>query len=252
MKEIEMRKNYNILALIFFYLSVLAISGCGSSGGGGGGGGGATQQTLVPLATSVIRTYSQGDTLTATLKFTETSTGTVVTGDITITVGGIVQNPFGIDCKSGVFSGTLTGPGGTVAYLVRTLIYQDVDGSVYGCGEFNDDLNRYVFLTDTTESPNGIFLETKSPMQLGDSTSAVVFFDDGSWEDCTRTVQAKENVSVPLGLYETYKVAEACSYSDGTTLVNTIWTVPDIFNIKEIAQIDGFAVELLAISATLN
>lgn len=233
-----MKKYFVLFALILF-------QGCSS------GGGDAVPQVVIPLDTSVIRAYQQGDTLTATLNFRETSSGQIVSGDITITVGAIVQNPFGIDCRSAVFSGTLTGTGGTVAYSVRTLFYQDINNSLYECGEFNDTLGRYVFLTDTATSPNGIFLESKSPMQIGDSTSGVVFLDDGTWQDCTDTVIAKENVSTPLGLYESYKTAQSCSFSDGTTLVNTIWTVPSIFNLKETGTVDGFAVELLIKSYTL-
>jgi len=223
----------------FVLLALILIQGCFS------GGGGDAPKVAIPLDTSDLRAYQQGDTVTATLNFRETSSGQIVSGDITITVGAIVQNPFGIDCRSAVFSGTLTGTGGTVAYSVRALFYQDVNNSFYECGEFNDTLGRYVFLTDTATSPNGIFLEKKSPMQIGDSTSGVVFLDDGTWQDCTNTVIAKENVSVPLGLYESYKTTQSCSYSDGTTLVNTIWTVPSIFNLKETGTIDGFAVELL-------
>ena len=232
--------------LLLTSITLLVLSACG-----GGGGDSAPPQVVIPLDTSVIRDYQQGDTLTATLNFRETSSGEVVSGDITITVGAIVQNPFGIDCKSAVFSGTLTGTGGTVAYSVRTLFYQDVNNSFYECGEFNDTLGRYVFLTDTATSPNGIFLENKSPMQIGNSTSGVVFLDDGTWQDCTSTVLAKENVSTPLGLYESYKTAQSCSFSDGTTLVNTIWTVPSIFSLKEMGTIDGFDVELLIQSYNL-
>ncbi len=227
-------------ALILFSLSAFALSGCG---GGGGGGSSSPPQTLIPLTTSDIRTYVEGDSLTLTLVARDTSTGETASGDITVTVSGIVQNPFGIDCRSVILSGTLTGPGGTAPFSIRSLFYQDNNNSLYACGEFDDTSGSYVFLTDTTASPNGVYLETKSPMQLGDITSGVVFFDDGTWEDCTRTVQAKENASVPLGLYESYKISESCSYSDGSTLVNTIWHVPDVFSIKESGVLDGLSME---------
>ncbi len=205
----------------------------------------ASAVVVIPLDTSVIRAYQQGDTFTATLYMREILSGQIVSGDVTLTIGAIVPNPYGIDCRSAIYAGTLTGLGGTVAYSVKTLFYQDVNNSIYECGEFNDTLGDYVFLTDTATSPNGIFLETKSPMQIGDSTSGVVFLDDGTWQDCTGTVLAKENVSTPLGLYESYKTALSCSYSDGTTLVSTIWTVPSINDLKETGTMDGVAVELL-------
>ena len=82
-------------------------------------------------------------------------------------------------------------------------------------------------------------------MQLGDSTSGIVFYDDGTWDDCTATVQSKENVSVPLGLYESYKIYQSCSYSDGRTYVGTQWLVPSIYTLKDTGVIDGLNAELV-------
>ena len=53
---------------------------------------------------------------------------------------------------------------------------------------------------------------------------------------------------MPLGYHETYKIYETCSYSDGSTLVNTVWRVPSIFNIKESGLVDGVSVEFLVTS----
>lgn len=217
---------------------LILIQGCSSSGDGG-------SQTVIPLDTSVIRAYQQGDTLTATMTIRDTASGNTASGDVTVTIGAIVQNSFGIDCRSVIYSGTLTGPGGDAAYSIRSLFYQDANNSIYDCGDFSDDLGRYVFLTDTATSPNGVFLEEESPVQLGNSTSGVIFFDDGTWEDCTETVQSIENVSTPLGLYEAYKVAQSCSYSDGTASVSTQWSVPSIFDIKESGVVDGLSIEIV-------
>jgi hypothetical protein len=225
----------------FILFSLILLQSCSSSGSGGGD----APQVVIPLDTSVIRAYKQGDTFTATLNLREILSGQIVSGDVTLIIGAIVPNPYGIDCRSATYAGTLTGSAGTLPYLVRILFYQDTDNSMYDCGEFDDTLGDYIFLTNTATSPNGIFLESKSPVQLGDSTSGVAFLEDGTWQDCTRTVLTKENVSTPLGLYESYKIAESCSYSDGSTSVNTIWTVPSIFNLKETGTMDGFAVEFL-------
>ena len=235
-----------LYVFILFSVSVFAVSGCG------GGGGSSTPQTAIPLTTSDMRVYKQGDTLTATVSVRDTSTGETASGDVTITVAGIVQNPFGIDCRSVVFSGTLTGPSGTIAYSVNSLFYQDSNNSMYDCGEFDDTLGRYVFLTNTATSPNGVFMERKSPIQTGDITSGVVFLDDGSWYDCTDTVQGRENVSVPLGFYESYKVSKSCSFSDGTTMVDTVWTVPDIFDLKDSGIFDGFSIVISVKSTSFN
>lgn len=221
----------------YFILFVLIlVQGCG-------GGGDSTPAVAIPLDTSVIRTYQQGDTLTATMNLRDTASGNTATGSVTLIVGSIVQNPFGVDCRAYTISGTVTGPDRTIALSVRQLLYQDPNNSLYICGGFNDNLGRYVFLTDTATTPNGLLMELESPVQLGNSTSGVAVFDDGSWEDCTSTVQSKENVNVPLGFYETYRMYETCSYSDGTTLVNTVWRVPSIFNIKESGLIDGVSAE---------
>ena len=222
----------------FIPFALILIQGCSS-------GGDSASQTAIPLDKSVIRSYQQGDTLTATMTIRDPASGNTASGDITVTVGSIVQNPFGIDCRSVVYSGSLTGPGGTAAYSVRQLFYQDTNNSIYECGEFSDTLGRYVFLTDTATSPNGIFLEEESPVQIGNSTSGVIFLDDGSWEDCTETILAIENVSTPAGLYESYKKAISCSYSDGTTSVSTAWTVPSIFDMKDSGTIDNLSVEIV-------
>lgn len=186
------------------------------------------------------------------MTLTDPATGNKASGTVTLVIGGIVKNPFGIDCRSYTLSGSLTGPGGTVALSVRQLLYQDTNNSVYECGEFDDTLGRYVFLTDTATTPNGIFLETKSPVQLGDTTSGVIFYDDGTWDDCTETVQTKENVSVPLGLYESYKIYQNCSYSDGGTSVSTMWLVPSIYFLKETGVIDGLNAEFVLTSYSYN
>ena len=222
----------------YFILFVLIlIQGCSS-------GGGDATQVVIPLDTSVIRNYQQGDSLTATMKLTDPATGNTASGVATLVVGGIVQNPFGIDCRLYTLSGAFTS--------VRQLLYQDVDNSIYEYGEFNDELGRYVFLTDTATTPNGIFLKNKSPVQLGDSTSGLAFYDDGTWEDCTETVQSKENVSIPLGLYESYKIYQSCSFSDGKTIVSTMWMVPSIYFMKQSGVIDGFNAEFIVTSYSYN
>ena len=225
--------------LVLFTLII--IQACSSSGGDSG-------PPLIPLDTSDIRTYQQGDTLTATISMRDTASGNTATGTVTYTLGYTIPNPFGIDCRTYQMNGTITGPNGTSVISGTQFLYQDSNNSLYDCGWFDEDLNRNVFLTDTAETPNGLILEIESPVQLGNTKSGIAFFDDGSWEDCTSTVQSKENVSVPLGFYETYKIYETCSYSDGTTFVGTYWRVPSIYNIKESGLSDGVTIESLVTS----
>lgn len=237
-------KSRNII-YIFTLALFVQFSGCSS-------GGDDSPQVVIPLDTSEIRSYQQGDSVTYNIALRHTSTGQTITGTVTMAVSAIVQNPFGIDCRSTIDTFTLTGPSGTESFTDRSLFYQDASGSLYDCGDFDDTLGRYVFLTDTPTSPNGIFLYRKSPVQVGDATSGVMFYDDGSWEDCTETVQAIENISVPIGLYESYKINVSCSESDGTTTIGTDWLVPSIFDIKGTYTEGVLTGDLVITDYTLN
>lgn len=223
---------------------VLVTSGCSSSSD--------SPKTAIPMESSVIRTYQQGDTITTTMTLKDTTTVETAAGELTITIGTIVPNPYGIDCRAYITSGTVTGTAGTFSLSTRDLFYQDANNSLYNCGTFDDTTGKYIFLTETPTTPNGIALNTKSPVQLGDSTSVIAYSDDGTWEDCTTVVQSKENINVPPGLYESYRIYETCTYSDGTSLVNTIWMVPGIFNLKESGQYDGFSAEFTVTSYTFK
>jgi len=233
----------------YYFLSTMPLmlvylaSGCSSS----------DDSTPAPIAldTSVIRAYQQGDTFNASYTATEIATGQTLSGTVTLTIGDTVQNPYGINCRVVTASGTLTGSAGTVSVSDQSLFYQDTNSSLYECGEFDKILGRYVFLTDTATTPDGLYLDEQSPMQVGNITSGVATYDDGSWEDCTKTVQAIENVSTPLGLYESYKVKEVCSHSNGSTSDITLWVVPSIFTMKEIDIADDLSVEILITSYTL-
>ena len=112
--------------------------------------------------------------------------------------------------------GTLTGSAGTVSSLDPSLFCQYANNSLYECGKLGDNLGVYAFLADTATTPDGLYLDEQSPMQVGNSTSGVVTYRNGSRENSTQTVQAIEHVSAPLGLYEPYKVTQVCSYSDSS------------------------------------
>ena len=211
-----------------------------------------TPVEAIALENSVIRAYQQGDTFNAPYTATETATGETLSGTVTLTICDTVQNPYGINCRVVAASGSLTGSAGTVSISDPSLFCQDANNSLYECGYFDEILGRHVFLTDTATTPDGLYLDEQSPMQVGNITCGVATYDDGSWEDCTKTVQAIENVSTPLGLYESYKVEEVCSHSDGSTGNFTLWVVPSIFTMKEIDVEEGFTVEVLLTSYTLS
>ena len=197
----------------------------------------------IPLDTSVIRAYQQGDTISATFTLTNTATGLTATGKGTFTIGDTVKNPYGIDCRVAITSGTVTGSAGTLDFSGRSLFYQDGNNSMYNCGDYDTASGKYIFIDDTTATPNGVYLELESPIQVGNTTAGVSTFSDGSWEDCTSTVEAIENVPIPLGLFESYRVQEACSYSDGTVSEETLWWVPAISDIKSSATEDSIRFE---------
>ena len=111
----------------FLLFALIIIQGCSS------GGGDSTPALAIPLDTSDIRIYQEGDTLTATMNLRDTASGNTATGTVTLLVGSIVQNPFGIDCRSYSITGTVTGPAGTIALSVRQLLYQDPNNSLYDC-----------------------------------------------------------------------------------------------------------------------
>jgi len=232
--------NKNITTLI----ALLLLSSCGGSGGGG------SNQTLIPLSSSDIRTYKQGDSFTVSMVFTDTGTKQTATGDITLTVGPNVTNPSGISCFKVIYSGTLTGPAGTVPITTTSYYYQDINNNVYDCGE--SDNGTDVFVTDTAITPNGLALNEKSPMALGNIISGITNYTDGSWNDCTSNIVGKENVSTTIGYYEAYKINYSCSYSNGSTLVGTEWVVPDLFTIKEVDNYDTYSISYTLKSYFLN
>lgn len=235
--------NYKILSVAILGVSSLGMAGCKDSG---------SDPVPIPLETSNIRAYKQGDTIKATMTFTDTQTGDSASGEITSTLSGVITNPSGVDCQSVVVSGTLTGPGGTVAWSSRTLVYQDADNSLYDCGTFDENAGQFVFITDTAATPNGLALELKSPVKLGNTVSTISSYTDGTWEDCTTTVVAKENVSVPVGFYESYKIQESCTDSTGSSYVGESWFVPTIEYLKAKGTFDTYSVSYDMTSYSFN
>ena len=108
---------------------------------------------------------------------TQLATGQTVSGNVTLTTGDTVQNPYGINCRVACASGTLTGSAGTVSVSDQSLFYQNANNILYECGEFDKIQGRYVFLTDTATTPNGLYPDEQSPMQVGNITSGIATYD---------------------------------------------------------------------------
>jgi len=78
-------------------------------------------------------------------------------------------------------------------------------------------------------------MKLKSPVEVGNITSGIVSYDDGSWQDCTMSVQAIENVTVPLGSFDAFKAYESCTFPNGGSYSGSQWWVPQIHMVKEIS-----------------
>ena len=187
---------------------------------------------VIKLTSSDIRTYHQGDAINYT-SFVAGS-GIALTGTLKQSISNTVANPSGKKCLEHAVSTTYTGIGGPTPLNVRLLYYQDKQNSLYECGFYDNKTSSYVFITDTPNTPGGIALSIKSPMKVGNTTSNLITYTDGTWKDCTRAVQAIEDVDTTIGVYESYKITESCSNSADNSLTTTaMWFVPNIYTVKE-------------------
>ncbi len=154
--------------------------------------------------------------------------------------GESVTNPFGIKCTSlehidmFVFDGT-----SAVLSPDRSLINQEENGTQYGCGKYDSGKKEYVFITHTPETPNGLSLEFRSPMVVGDTDTRTLHYEDGSRTQCTYLVEARETVTVPAGTFDTYKIVTTCTFWDtegeATGYAGTAWLYPPVDFVKSIA-----------------
>ena len=71
-------------------------------------------------------------------------------------------------------------------------------------------------------------------MKIGNTTSNLITYSNGTWKDCTRAVQSIENVETAIGTFEAYKIAETCSRNaDNSYTSAESWFVPSLYIIKE-------------------
>jgi len=209
--------------------------------------------SAIRLDTSDIRTFQKGDTITYRSKVA--GSGVAMTGIITQSIGSTVTNPAGKTCLEHTISTTYTGIGGPAPLNVRLLYYQDKHNSIYECGFYDNDNQKqaYVFITDTENTADGLAMVFESPMKLGNSTSNLTTFTDGSWKDCTRTVKSIEEVVTAVGIYESYKISESCTTdADHSNTNTTIWFVPSVYTIKESGVGDIIAGDFVLESFVFN
>lgn len=233
----------NILSISWVaLLSILLaafLTACGAGGGGGDG------EEVNPL-TSVIRTYKIGDSITYEMTLKDTASGNEWSGDVIFRIiEEEVTNPYGIKCKAYEIAGTLTGPGGSYPFITKELFYQDDQGNLYDCGKYDKNIG-YIFISNTQDTPDGLKLELKNPVSIGDIFSGTTHYDDGSWSDCTTTIVGTEIVDTLMGKYETYKINSNCSLSNGFTFttVETDWYYPSIYTVKATGILNGYEMTL--------
>lgn len=224
--------------LLKWIVLVIGISSltlaCGSGGGGSSVTVDAEQNIDMPVAplTRDIRNYKIGDTITYAMTLKDNSSGNIATGDIVFQVTKEVENPYGIKCKEFSMAGILNWSGESFSRITRSLYHQDSQGNLYHCGKYNHKSVSYTFIDDSIDTPNGLATSLENPVSIGNVVSGIVYYDDGRWTNCTAEITGSETVTTLMGMYQSYKESESCSYSDGSSFVATSWLYPSIYYIK--------------------
>jgi hypothetical protein len=181
-----------------------------------------------------IHTPKLGDSYSIKLTMEYTSgeyDGLRVQGDLTLVIDREKQNPSGVTCFRTTMSGTLNGLGdaavNSMPFLTKSFHYQDDKGS-YDCGKYAEDEVTEVFVSDTSDSNNGLILWVEYPIIKGNVQSAITYYSDDSWNDCTALVTGGETVTVSAGSFKAFKLEESCTNSEGDTITSVSWYSPEI------------------------
>ena len=234
----------NINALCYFLISTISLISFTSTTF-------ATENQVIKLGSSDIRNYQQGNTIH--YKSVLAGSGIALTGNIKQTVGDTVTNPSGKVCRVHSITATYNGVGGPAPVNIRLLYFQDEHNSLFNCGYFDEKSAKYIFINDTETTPDGVALNLESPLKIGNSTSNLISYSNGTWKDCTRTVQATENIDTAVGVYESYKILENCSTNaDNASTMTLVWFVPDIFIVKESGSGDAITGDFTLESFAFN
>ena len=188
--------------------------------------------TTIPFPDSIIKNYKIGDLITYAMIYKTTNYGEFK-GDIAYQLVSDITNPYGVSCKVFNINGALTGSSFTVPVSEKSIFYQDAQGNLFDCGKYDSDTASYIFITNTNDTPDGLKLSIRNPVVIGDVFSGIINYQDGSWEQCTRKVEAKESTTTVNGIFNAFKITDSCSYSEGYTSTTTSWFYPPIFFIKQ-------------------
>jgi hypothetical protein len=244
---------FSSLFLIVVF-TIFSVIGCG----GGGGGGDSTPP--IPLKTSNIRQFEPSDS------WNYSASGTLSDGVTTVNITGtansqvlstLKQSPVTQDdCLDQFTVITLSGQGQSITFDSHDYFLQDSNGSIFIYGE-GDIVSGDIWVIFPAE---GYYLSLESPMAVGQSHGSMVDFDDGSSLTYSYSVDSIQNVSTPLGSYESYKITSNLSVVYGTgdsEVVNaTSWYVPGLGTVK-LSETDsyysgGFLQFALQFTATID
>jgi len=229
------RWNLNIVVFVI----IVHLQGCGSPPNQTDTGSAVIDLPVTPVSTSVIRFLNSGTSqyeYTASISDTN-STGT---GEVSVIVGGVVANPSSQQCYEITYTHTVSSQSTTGVFIstVKYLLYQDVNGSIYLCGKYNYSSGQYVFITDTTATPNGLSLFIESPVALGNSVSKTLIYSNAESFNCTVTVRDISGVNVlNQGIYESFEVYQSCIDGAGDISTTSDWIVPELLLARSPASI---------------
>lgn len=232
----------NRVLVIGYVVLVLSLGACGGSGGGGDAPAVVTPAQTAPTNTdSTLRKMKIGDSWTYAM------TGDF-TGDMVVAITKTIVNPKGVTCFVEETSGTLLHSQTGESLLLREQSYtgQSPTGSRYDCGQFENGAPEFI------ESVDGLALETESHLRIGQLISGVVTYTSGTWVDSTAQVQSFDTVATPAGRYDSFKIRNTSSYSDGDVSVATEWIAPNIGLVKGEIEFDSESAEIIKFGIELK
>ncbi len=203
------------------------------------------EEEVIDGTTGDVHIFKIGDMVSADLKYEYLSgehKGEILEGEYVQTVDSEVENPYNVTCLRSSVQATMSIKGdpesAVIPIMFRALFYQDVSGSEYSCGGYEDDQVTPKFIQDSSENPSGVVMRLEYPMEVGSVSTYVEYYSDDDWEDCTSSVVAKEIITVPAGKFNTFKIQASCIKDDGDTSSCTSWVAPSVsmFPVKEICN----------------
>jgi hypothetical protein len=211
-KEKNMRRVLQVFLVVF---ACALLVGCGGGGGG---------SSTLPIS-DTIRAMIPGDQWQYSINGTlsDGSTTLNVTGTWILTYSGAtVTTPYSETAHLMLNSATFTVAGRTFTTSGAEYISQDASGTLWSHGGEDENGTYWVISPDT-----GKYVDVRSPMMIGTSWGDFVQTSDGDSDNTNCVVTATENVNVPAGRFEAFKVTEN-GYFGGLPFNGYEWWSPQI------------------------